>query len=557
MNDTILMTKIFSDYTPDSFKDAISDSINEALLNGQAIYSDEGEQLYFASVDGSVIVEDKKNGNEITVAVPESDGSMALKSGEFDAKTQPNVSVHRIKGKDGAHLVNTVPEDKSNPAINEREAIMMEAGITDPELAGLGKHFSDDYYDDYENMEFSDYVEDLEMENEIYSDIIDNSLTFSDDEVENLAFSATELKEDVERLAGTMDMQLAYSIMDDADEIKAYSILAENYGHDCSDVIEACDTYSEYADEALDYIIANTGVNDYFSELTSDEVNDYFSELDEVESEILFSALQSGENYTFSEVEDMVNDYYSDVAMETPIFGGSLELTSDNVNDVFSDLTDDEFDAVYSELEDDPTLTFSDVNDILDEINCPVQEMFSDYTEDDFDELFSDMSDAEIEVFSDMMDDENAVYSDLCNALEEVREFSDDDAVVLADNANAIYSAFQDFMASPDEELAEQILYYSDQTLDDCYRAAMNGHDVSDVADMCMQFSEAIEDACCEEVDQVSPVPNRPALPMGSPTTVSDVTSTYSTYGDDGLRMFSQGVDYASSVNPCLNSPIN
>lgn len=568
MNDTELMIKIFSDSTPDSFKDAISDAINEATLNGQATYSEDGEQLYFASVDGNVVIEDKKNGNEITVATPGSDGSMSLSSGKYESKTEPNAVVPRVKGKDGVHISNSVPDDPSDPSKGELKAIIMEAGITDQDKAGVGKHFSvtfDGFESEDEAREFSENVSAIDDLAEYASDLEDNSLTFSDDEVSNVAFSANELQKDVERLAGTEDLDLAFSILDDADEIRSYSTLAEQYGHDMDDVIEACNQYSDYASDMVGDIIANMDVNEYFSQMDEDDINEYFSNLDEVEASVLQNALQSDDNYTFSDVEEAVDQVYSDIEMDTPINEYFSDATEDEINDFFSDLTEEEQNVVYSMIEDNPNTSFSDVNEVFAEMYTPLDEMFSDYTEDDFNEMFSDMTDDEIQVFSDMLEDgENYCYSDLVDALDEAREFSEDDVEVLASNANQIYSAYQDFLADPTPELAEQINYYSNATLSDCQKAYANGFNVDDVVDMCNMYSEDTEEYCgqCKsntaEPDQVSPEPSAPAVSVGKPSTVENVVESNISDNGDGVRVFSDAtVPSAPSINPCLTSPIN
>lgn len=572
MNDTQLMSKIFSDSTPDAFKDAISDSINEAVLNGQATYSEDGEQLYFASVDGNVVIEDKKNGNEVTVATPGSDGSMALSSGKYEAKSQPSAIVPRVKGKDGAHIANTVPEDPSDPSKGEVKAIIMEAGVTDPEKAGVGKHFSvtfDGFESEDEAREFSENVSAMDDVADYAADLEENSLTFSDDEVANVSFSANDLQKDVERLAGTRDLELAFSIIDDADDLRSYSVLAEQYGHDMDDVIEACNSYSDYASDMIGEIIADTPVNEYFSELDQDEVNDYFSELDDVEASVLNEALRSGENYTFSDVEEAIDQVYSDIEMDTPITEYFSDATEDEINDFFSDLTDEEQNIVYSMIEEDPNTSFSDVNEVFDEMYTPLSEMFSDYTEDDFNEMFSDMTDDEVATFSDMLEDgDNYCYSDLLDALDEAREFSEDDMEVLAQNANAIYSAYQDFLAEPTVDLAEQINYYSDATLSDCQKAYANGFDVDDVVEMCNQYSDETDAFCDQYCDpdgnpkEVSPKPAAPAIPAnatGKPATVENVVKSDTNDNGTGVRMFSESTTPAgsSALNPCLTSPIN
>jgi len=550
MDNTILMLKVFSDQTPDSFKDSINDCIQEALVNGQAVYSDEGEQLYFASVDGNVIVEDKKNGNEVTVATPESDGSTTLTPAvPTKSATQPNAVVPRVTGKDGEKLAGTAPD----------VSISIKPAITDKDKAGVEKNFSvsfDGFQSEEEAREFSESLEDMAMENEMYSELEESSLTFSDEEVENAAYSANELQMNVERLAGTDNLELAYDIMDQANQLRSYSTLAGSVGHDMDDVIEMCNTYSEFADERASEIIANMSVNEYFSNFDEDDLNAYFSGLDEVEAEVLYSALEEGDDtITFSDVQDAIDATYEEAQLNTPMQAVFSEMEEDEVNEIFSDLTEVEYDVLSGALDENPNLTFSEANEILSEVNMPLNEMFSDYSEEDFNEMFSEMSDDEVEVFCDMLDDENATYSDYIETVDEMMSFSDDDCEILANNANQIYSAYEDLVNSPDYELAEQVEYYSEKTLEDCAKAEANGHDVTDVTKLCMESSSAAK----EIKDKMAKVdPKEFCGTEGEPVDTKSYSDFSSEEDDSVMRTFSDGFEQkALPCNPCLTSPIN
>jgi len=555
MKETELMSKVFSEQTPDAFKDSINDCIQEALLNGQSTYSEYGEQLYFAAVDGSVVIEDKKNGNEVTVAAPAGDGSTTLTVGQPTASaTQPNAIVPRVKGKDGQHI--ETHEDVNSP---------ITVGITNTEKAGVGKNFSltfDGFESEDEVREFSDSLDELVEENEMYSDALEelteNSLTFSDEEVENLAYSATELQHGVERLAGTQDINLAFSLLEDIDQVRSYAVLAQGQGHDVSDVIEACNAYSEYINDSFDEIIANTPVNDYFSELDEDELNEYFSNLDEVEAQVLYSALtDDDENYTFSDVQEAINETYSDLVMESPVNDVFSEMDEDEINDLFSDLTESEMNVVFSVLDEDEDASFSDINEALEVANTPLNEMFSDMSEDELNEYFSDFTDDEVEVFSDMVEDGNYTFSEFSDVIEEMRDFSDEDCEVLASNANAIFSAYEDLIKSPSLDLAEQVAYYSEKTLEDCARAENCGHDVVDVTNMANTTLEGAS-KIADKIDSVEPAKEVNKEPIFKETKVNCGTAEYSDTEDNSLmRVFSDGVATETSVNPCLTSPIN
>lgn len=66
MNQTKLMSKLFSDSTPTEFKEKIAEKIEEAKKNGSSELVEGDESLQFADLGDSVIVEDQANGNEVT-----------------------------------------------------------------------------------------------------------------------------------------------------------------------------------------------------------------------------------------------------------------------------------------------------------------------------------------------------------------------------------------------------------------------------------------------------------------------------------------------------------
>lgn len=67
MKKTRLMSKLFSDATPEEYKEKILDKIDEAHDNGSASLEEDDEVLQFADVDGDIIVEDQTDGmNEVT-----------------------------------------------------------------------------------------------------------------------------------------------------------------------------------------------------------------------------------------------------------------------------------------------------------------------------------------------------------------------------------------------------------------------------------------------------------------------------------------------------------
>lgn len=180
MNQTKLMSKLFSDSTPAEFKGKITEKIEEAKKNGSSELVEGDESLQFADLGDSVIVEDQANGNEVTrisdnpekeddlvmEAVDMSDAPLTeeekeqynegFKAGEQfeegkqdqmeksegfsdESKTLPDAKVELQEGADGAHITGTIPEIE----------VKVEQGITDAEKAGVKnyslrlKNFSD------------------------------------------------------------------------------------------------------------------------------------------------------------------------------------------------------------------------------------------------------------------------------------------------------------------------------------------------------------------------------------------------------------------------------
>ena len=498
---TELMNRIFSDGTPDQFKDGVANAIETALQFGDAVYSDFGEQLVFANTGDAVIIEDQLNFGEITEAFKDSNGDTHLSSGSSESATQPNVTVPRVSGANGKLLKNTQPDVEDN----------VSNAITDSDLAGDGKNFSltiDGFESPEEAQQFYSDIFDLEEENAIYSEILDeleeNSLTFSDDEVAGLSDMATKLYHDVERLQGNGDINLAFSILEDADTVRSYSVLAANEGHVTDDVIESCNAFSEYAVEAINEAVANSSVTETFSEMDEDSVNAYFSALDDVEASVVMDVIESGDyNTTFSDVEDIVDHVYSELELETPI-NVMYSENPEYVDALFSNMTDQEYTQIMSALEEDPNLSFSDANGILEDLYTPMNVLYSDMDEYDLQAAADNMTTAEFRLFSDCVtaDDveDTLTFSEYLDAVEELRDFSDNDALTLADNATELFSAYDVMMETGDVDLAEELHHYSMATLEDAERAFSAGHEVEDVIEACLQFADAAEEVASDPV---------------------------------------------------------
>lgn len=552
---TDLMDKVFSENTPSEFKDAISSKIDEARSNGQSELS-YGDSVYsFAENDGGVLIEDKLTG-EVTVAY--SDGENETLEGvdmrsfssatQFDAKVPGN--------QDGKK--NILPEGSTEDDVDV--TIEKTAGIVDKDKAGVGKNFSLCIHGFETEEEAQNFYSDL-CEMAVEEPIKEGCLTFSDDELEQVAFSATEAQQTMERLQGTMDIDLAFSLAEQADALYSYATLAGNMGHDLDDVKEAAMIYSEAADEALNQIYSDMSINEFFSELDEEEVDAYFSGLDELTADVLYSALESGEDMTFSEVQELADEYFSDLYEQEQLSQSVTECFSECENEeidaFFSELSPSEQDVVYSVLEEDEDATFSDLNEALAAISDPINEVFSDMTEEEFDEFCGNYSNYELDVLDSMLEDGNYLFSDFLDVVIENREFSKDDLFILAENCNQLQAAFSDLEATGDPELAKKVKVLADKTIDDCECAEAAGHDVEQPKKLAQNASEkAAEIADKNDVD-----PSKPA--EGEQRAECDKSySDYFSNAEGEQRVFAQGSQNKvsstdSSINPCLTSAIN
>jgi len=492
---TTLMDKVFSDSTPKSFGDELQAAIQKAMSDGQYSCEIDGAQYNFADCgDGSCVIEDKSNKNELTLASTNAKGetqltgvSPAVKS---DSATLKDVISPRTAGEDSN---GNLPAGSTQNDVDV--TIEKTAGIVDPDKAGVGKALQSNYSLCIHGFDTEDDANDFFSDLQDIIDSSEDNLCFSDDELENVAFSATELNKDVERLMGTEDLQLAYSVLDRSEQLRAYSILAEEAGHDMYDIIEACNTYSDYAEDLITDIFSEMDVNEYFSNLDEDEINDYFSELDEVTANVLYSALTDEEDtYTFSEVQDICNDIYSDLEeqeeLNTSVNEAFSEFDEDEINEYFSQFNEVEQDVIFSVLEDDENATFSDLNEALDEVNLDLTEMFSEATEEGIEEFCNQYSNDELEVLGDMIESEdNYTYSDFLSYVFENRTFSDEDLEILAENMNQLYSAVQD-LDDDSVDLAGAVLMYSEQFAEIADAMDEQGHDMSEVGESLVAFSE-------------------------------------------------------------------
>lgn len=540
---TELMDKIFSDSTPEEFKEKVSEKIDEAKDKGTAELKTADDHLSFAEVDGDVVIEDKKNGNEVTVAKEDGTGETKLEpvveATKKHSASQPDVVAPATKGVDGEKLTGTLKDAEV------------------PRVEGVdGKSFS------LVIPGFSSVEEAQQAFSEIQESLSNETLSFSEDSLENVAFSINQLTQDFERLLGTANLNLAYSIVDEAEGLKAYSVLAEDYGHNLDDVYEAASYFSEQAQNMIYSTMEDASIQEVFSELEEDEIQSLFSELDEDQSDVLFSMLESGENYTFSDCDEAVAEVKAKKELDTPVT--NVLKTEEDVADAVKEMSDIEAEVFFSMLEENPNLTFSEVNEAFEELNTPLQEMFSEMSEEEVNQYFSEMNEEEVAIFSEVVEDENATYSDYLERVAESRVFSDSDCEVLASNATELTRAYSDMVESGDPELAKKVKVLADATVEDAEKAEESGHDAEQVKKMCSQYSEdaaKILDKAGVKLDPAKDTVEN--ILEGKEETPSEAvektkTQSFSDLGVNGQRVFSNStVPTEGSFNSCLTSKIN
>lgn len=483
---TELMDKLFSDQTPEEFKDKVSEKISEAKNTGSAELQDGKENLKFTSKEGNVEIEDKNTG-ETTVASESPDGGVDLKpKTEKMSATQPDVIVTKPEGEDGEHL----PEGSTENDVK----VTIEQGIVDPKAAGLGAGKC-----------YSLCIHGFESEdeaNEFFSELVDEGITFSDAELFEIADQMNELRCMSERLIGTGDIDLAEDLLDSSESIRAYSILAENNGIDMSDVIEACESYSDMAEDMISESMDNTEIQSFFSELDEDDVTAIFSDLDEVESQVLYSILSDDEyeDLTFSDYDDLVNQAYSDYELSQSITEYFSEMDEDELDAFFSELDDEVIDTIYSamELEEEgEVVTFSDVNDAIADMNAldtPADVVFSEASEDEIDSLFSELTDVEQDaVFSVLEDNEDATFSDINNELELRSQLADQSVTeVFSELDEESIELFSDTLSDVEYALFSEVLESEDSDIT-----------FSDVFEMVAEYNDAVRSFSDEDANQV------------------------------------------------------
>lgn len=482
---TNLMDRIFSDSTPEEFKDKVSEKIDEAKANGSAELKEGDDHLSFAESNGDVVIEDKKHDNEVTVA-KEDNGEYKLEgvpTTKTESATEPDAKAEIPSGETKKPL-------KPDDTLEDVNSGDIKAAIINEDKAGVGKHFS---------LKFEGFDSE-EAAQQFYSDLCmeDEVISFSDAELLSIADQANELRSFSERVEGTGDPALALELQNKAESLKAYSILASNQGYEMNDLYEIASAYSDYADEVLTQAYSDMDVNEYFSEMDEDEINAYFSGLDEIEANVLYSALTDEDNnYTFSEVQDAINDCYSEIELDTPVNEYFSEMDEDEINAYFSNLTDQELNTVYSVLEENEDATFSDLNEAIELNGTPMTELFSDMDEEELNTYSEQVGDEIANIaFSMALDqEENYTYSDFLDVVEYMSTYSEEDVEQLSKNADEIGKAAEDMKSTNDPELAKKVKVLADATAEEAETAKEQGVEgASEVCDKCHSYSDAAEE---------------------------------------------------------------
>lgn len=559
-----LMANVYGD--PESeFASIVASKIDEARTNGTASFSNSEFDLVFAEVDNDVVIEDKKN-NEVTTATTDGDGNTKLECDQTRSQsaTEPDVNSPRSKGEDGKGVE---APDSTLPDVDSPISV----GITDPDKAGANKHYS---------LSFNGF----ESEDDA-TDFLNRIYTFSDEELEDVAFSANDTEQLAAKVIAYSDIDDAIELFNQADYIRCYANMAEYAGHDVDELLDRCDYYSNVASQVIGEAEMNTSVTEYFSDMTEDEIAEFFSELDDDVADVLFSAIEAEENgeiVTFSDVNDVLmenNELDQDI---TTLFS---DMTDDEINEFFSNLTDAESIIIENAIESDDIVTFSDVNNELALLNEPIDYIFSDYSESDIEEYLGMFSDGELDVIQSLFSESEegqVTYSDYLTALDDYQTqqliFSDDEVHELAEDATELKNSAEELEKNPkDTELAKKVKALAEATLEASDLAESVGHDVESVKAM----SEECYKAAAEILDKTGELPksSNEVTNVVDPKDLNDEVKrqekSYSDPSNPGLRydkpkiyktkpedyssesrIFSKSTnaDKATTSNPCLTS---
>lgn len=306
MNNTKFMTKVFSDATPEEFKQEVINKVEEAKSEGSSTLEEGEDVLEFAALDEStVIVEDKSTG-EVTKIMdnPEDEDDLELEGVIVDEKefssneapdSLPDVDTKVPEGVDGDHVTDSVPsvespvsegiDGKHESGTLPEVEVSINEGIEDAEKAGMKtysvgkvrlKNFSDPakaarmlrsirkaFSDD--PMTEAEALDELKEEKEVdpvpTSTVVENVVeneakTESDagDGADELQKDLKELGKKVEELKETHDKELAEEAKTMTEDILSRAEALEDKGEEFEAVRDMCDNYSKCYSEILDEV---------------------------------------------------------------------------------------------------------------------------------------------------------------------------------------------------------------------------------------------------------------------------------------------------------------
>lgn len=257
---TKLMSKLFSDSTPNQFKEDVMDKIEEAKQNGSSEYSDETSDLKMESDGEEVKITDAKNGDEVTVATenPDVEGDVQLKA---ESDTAPDVQTPVTKGIDGEHIEDSVPDVE----------VKVDMGITDEGKAGL-KAYSIKFFG---NKSFSDTLKTARAIAKAFSECpvaatresiersanaaLDNAEPSEEEkefaeQVDQIAQNATELAKAADDMEETQDPALAKTVKEMSEDLEEQcNDLKNEHPDNCdfSNIIAQCKKFSDAANEIV------------------------------------------------------------------------------------------------------------------------------------------------------------------------------------------------------------------------------------------------------------------------------------------------------------------
>lgn len=441
MNDTLLMTRIFSDETSDSERKELMDAIEEARENGQSEINDGDNHLVLAHAgDGKVAIEDINNDGEVTIADPDGSGNNILTN--YD--DEPDAAV----------------EDEGEDEDGNETFSLKYGPFDSPEEAAA--------YDN--SLQFGQY-------------------TFSDEEVASIEDKANELEGDYNKMINNPSEDLADQVKSTAEYLKSYSHLAEVHGgHDMSDLIEMCQIYSDEADAVKDAIedqeLSETPVRDYLEAADPEEIEELDDDTKEAMQKALEDEEETGETATFSDVIAYLNTPESpyDRSFTDYLAGldeGELTEMMSQFSDVETEIIQNAVDMANAGYYD---ASFSDVNDAIFYANtATVTRTFSDdMTDEEKEDWEENATPNQKELRDAIMEAEangdTVNYSDAMAVL----MYSEDELDEAENNADEVAKAAQDLEENPDEELAKKVKVLADHTSDELGVANAAGFDTTE-----------------------------------------------------------------------------